>query len=111
MIRPSLTQVGDLLPDVLGRPPPRCASFLGTLFAKTLAVTAGVNHVMSGWSMMTIPVTVVSSVFYILRECLVPPGGPRSRQGVSPGVLTALLNAALSVDSMSSMSVWAVSML
>ena len=60
---------------------------------------------------MTIPVTVVSSVFYILRECLVPHGGPRLRRGVSPGVLTALLNAALSVDSMSSMSVWAVSML
>ena len=40
-----------------------------------------------------------------------PHGDPRSRQGVSPGVLTALLNAALSVDSMSSMSVWTVSML
>ena len=60
---------------------------------------------------MTIPVTVVSSVFYILRECLVPHGGPRLRLGVSPGVLTALLNAALYVVSMSSMSVWAVSML
>ena len=54
---------------------------------------------------MTIPVTVVSSVSYVQRECLVPHGGPRLRQGVSPGVLTALLNAALSVDSMSSMSV------
>ena len=42
---------------------------------------------------------------YIQRECLVPHGGPRSCQGVSPGVLTALLNAALSVDSMSSVSV------
>ena len=60
---------------------------------------------------MTIPVTVVSSVSYIQRECLVVHGGPRLRQGVSPGVLTALLNAALSVDSMSSMSVWTVSML
>ena len=61
--------------------------------------------------MMTKPVTVASSVFYILKVCLVPHGGPRLRRGVSPGVLTALLNAALYVDYMSSMSVWTVSML
>ena len=109
--RLSLTQVGNLLPDVLGRLPPRWASFLGTLFAKTLAGTADVNHVMSGLNMMIIPATGVSSVFYILVVCLVPHGGPRLRRGVSPGVLTALLNAALHVDYMSSMSVWTVSML
>ena len=61
--------------------------------------------------MMTIPVTVASSVFYILKVCLVPHGGLRLRRGVSPGVLTALLNAALYVDYMSSISVWAGSML
>ena len=63
------------------------------------------------WSMMIIPVTVASSVFYFLKECLVPHGGLRLRRGVSPGVLTALRNAAPHVDYMSSISVWAVSML
>ena len=55
-----------------------------TLFAKILAGTVDVNHVMSGLNMMTTPAT---------------------------GVLTALLNVALYVDYTSSMSVWTVSML
>ena len=106
-----LNRVSSLLPDVLGRLPHLWASFLVTLFARTPAGTVDVNHVMSGLNMMITPATVASNAFYILVVCLVPPGSPRLRQGVSPGAPNAPLNVALYVDYMSSMSVWTASIL
>ena len=65
--------------DSGGQPAPRrigMSIFSRDPICKTLAVTADVDHVMSEWSMMTTPVTVVSSVFYIQRSAWCPMEAP-----------------------------------
>ena len=58
-----------------------------TLFARTLAVTAVVDHAMSVWNMMITPVVVVNNVFCTPTECLVPLGTPGCEFWCTRGII------------------------
>ena len=66
----------SMLPGVLGRLLHLLASLLVTLSARTLAVTADVDRVMSESSMMTTRAMIVNNDFCTPKECLVPHGSP-----------------------------------